>query len=715
MRWLFNHILAVIVVCISSGVLFAQERRTDSFRVLLPVAAADSARRVLSAAAVDSVRMLLPAKVADVRPRGTSPNRRFAAGTRARLFSGEELQPFKYQNLSIYLLQNSAVYMKEFGAGMGAYISIRGTSASHTSVYWNGMSVEMPTMGQTNFSHLPLFFFDAMELHLGGGSALYGNGSIGGSVRLETRPLWDSGLHGHISLSVGSFDRYMAGATLRYGKSGWESRTSALYAVAQNRFRFTNNTVAGKPKERQQHASHNNWGVLQELYKKMGASGELSFHLWVMEFDRSVQPSVSNNNRPETWTSLYDRNVKFSGAYRGNIDRFKYSAQASYARDYEQYKANVTLADRANVTLADTHRDASLLGSRADVIEADRANVTLADTHRDASLLGSRANVIEADRITGAIDVEYGFRRFTAKGGGSVAYVSPTGKAFDAATREWRSDLFGLLLWSATPSLIANVGIRNSFVSNLSLSPSPFVGAQWVFLHNDSYRLSLRGAFSQSFKVPTLNDRYWGGSHLYLRPERSTTWESGIDYEAQSRGWRWAVNGTGYFSHVLDWIRWFPAGVVWRPQNIPVVDASGIETSLRVNGAVGGVQLGLNGHYAYTAVTVTKSLWSSDPGVRYQLAYQPYHCFSAVVSGSYRFLSWEVQSRYTGARTTSDIHDVLRGYPQWNLRIACTGNLGAHTGTLQLMVNNIFDKDYQNVKFYAMPGRNFMLTMQFQF
>ncbi|MCL2728152.1 MAG: Plug domain-containing protein, partial [Bacteroidales bacterium] len=145
-RFLY-HSIVVIVVCGCSHALFAQDH------------------------AADTVRVLTAAQVEASQTPGPAPNRRFSAGLRAQIFGAEQMQPFKDQSLSDYLQRNSAVYMKELGQGMGAYISIRGTSASHTSVQWNGLSVEMPTMGQTDFSHLPLFFFDAMELHLGGGSA----------------------------------------------------------------------------------------------------------------------------------------------------------------------------------------------------------------------------------------------------------------------------------------------------------------------------------------------------------------------------------------------------------------------------------------------------------------------------------------------------------------------------------------------------------------
>jgi iron complex outermembrane receptor protein len=616
---------------------------------------------VAQEAVVDTVRLLLPAKVEAIQT-STSPNSRFSVGIRDRLFTIEQLQPSNEQSLSDYLQRNSAVYIKEFGQGMGAYISIRGTSASHTSVQWNGMNVSMPTMGQTDFSHLPLFFFDAMELHIGGAGALYGNGSIGGSVQLSTTPLWKQGVSMQVKLGAGSFDARFAGANVRWSGNGWEGRTAALYSFAQNNFFFSNNTKIGKPRERQQHASSLNWGVLQELYKKIGARNRLSFHIWYVDFDRNVQPSVSNNDRPQTWTSLLDKNFKLSGTYRGNANHFRYSTQIGYARDYEKYEKEI----------------------------------------------------IEADCVVGVVEGEYIRNRFVVKMGGNAAYTSPTGKAFESAAQEWRSDIYGLLWWKPTPTIMVNAGIRQSFVSALSLSSDPFVGAQWTFVQRGAHRLTIRGAFSQSHKIPTLNDRYWGGANSWLRPERGTTVESGVDYEAEAGGWCWSVNGTLYYSYVQDWIRWFPAGVVWRPQNIPVVKASGAEAAFSVKGSIERVKIGMDAHYAHTGITVKEGLWTHDPEVGHQLAFQPVHCFTAKANTSYRSVLLEVQSRYTGARTTNDIHDILPGYQVWNVQSAYTSTWCKHQCTFKINVNNLFNKDYQNVKFFAMPGRNYMVTIQYQ-
>jgi Outer membrane cobalamin receptor protein len=659
----------VLFWCLAGGVTTAampvcwhfdpREQLPDSLR---RTASSDSLRLRQAA---DSATLLPAAQVSAQGKKGAAASKQFSVGTHITRFSPEALQNFKDVSLASYLQRNSAVYIKEFGQGMGAYISIRGTSASHTSVQWNGMSMELPTMGQTDFSHLPLFFFDAMDLHIGGGSTLYGNGSIGGSVQMATQPRWQPGLHGQIKLTAGSFGQLFSGANLRYHSGNWESRTALFYHGAKNNFYFTNNTEPGKPRQQQQHAAYTNAGLLQELYRRWGDGQQLSLHLWHTRYARDVQPSVSNNLRPESYTELYDRNSKVSVAYKGQVQHLKISADLGYAYDYERYEQDL----------------------------------------------------IAAHRLVGAVEASYSHRAWTWKAGGKILSLHPTGAAFETATKESRVDVFGLTLWKISPRLSLNAGLRQTWVSKLSLSPDPFIGGQYQFLGDARHRhsLSLRAAFSRSHKIPSLNDRYWGGMHTYLRPEQSRTWEAGADYEGRREAWHWELHTTLYSSQVHDWIRWLPAGVVWRPQNIPEVHSSGIEASWSVEGKLSSVNIGLHGSYSYTAVSMQEGLWPQDPGKGRQLAYQPYHCGVLGLQAGWRRYSLDLQSRYTGTRTTTDLHDKLPAYPLLNLRAGYRLPWGTRSIDIHGLINNLTQTDYQNVKFYAMPGRSWQLSMQLIF
>ncbi|MDD2491720.1 MAG: Plug domain-containing protein, partial [Bacteroidales bacterium] len=195
---------------------------------------------------------------------GPAELKRFSPGTNVISYSGEAVKKMQSASLADFIKAENAAYIKEYGRGMNAFLSIRGTSSSHTTIDWNGQNMSLPTMGQADLSHIPLYFFDAMDIHIGGGSALYGDGSIGGTVKLKTGAKWISGQSGDISLTLGSFGSIFTGATYRYSGAAVDSRSSVLFNRALNNYTFENNTKPGRPRERLNNSAISNWGAIQE-------------------------------------------------------------------------------------------------------------------------------------------------------------------------------------------------------------------------------------------------------------------------------------------------------------------------------------------------------------------------------------------------------------------------------------------------------------------
>lgn len=590
-------------------------------------------------------------------------NRKFSAGTNIILVSQESLAKMQACSLAEFIQQENAVYVKEYGKGMGAFLSVRGTSSSHTTVDWNGQNLAVPTMGQTDFSHIPLYFFDAMEIHIGGNSALYGNGSIGGSIQLNTRPKWERGLHGDILLSAGSFNSFFEGATLRYAGKTVESRTAILYSTAKNNYSFVNNTKIGKPTEYLNNSAYNNNGLLQEIFKKFRDSSVLSTTLLYLNFHREIQPSVSLNDRPESYESINDENLKVNINYNAVKEHFSYGAKLSYAYDYQKYKEDI----------------------------------------------------IATNRVSGSLDAEYRFNLLTIKGGISAEYIKPKVYSYADSTKEDRINLYALFRYMPSARLTISGGLRYARITNANVPLMPSLDARYILLNRLNQIVALRGSLSQNSKVPTLNDRYWGGEHLYLKSESSFTTEGGVDYSLFFDRWSVDMFGTLYQSRVKNWIRWLPAGVVWRPQNIPEVLSRGAEAGARLSGNISDWKLALNYSYTYTNVRMVKANWTEDPAIDQQLAYQPKHSWRITLKADHKGLSLYSGLYFTGERTTIDLYDVLPSYLLSDLGTTYSFKLFGKEITANGVIKNIFDVHYQNVKFYAMPGRNYQISLQWKF
>lgn len=599
-----------------------------------------------------------------------SRNAKFSPGTRVQKF--DEIQQTNANNsLSDFLKNQTAIYIKEYGRGMSSYISMRGTSSSHTTIDWNGQSLAVPTMGQTDLSHIPLYFFDNMSVHTGGNSALYGNGSLSGNIQLSTTPLFRDGVSGDVTLKAGSFATLFGGGTFRYGKNGWESRTSAYISYAKNNFKFRNNTKTGFPTERLNNSQYNNWGALQEVFKRFKDRSILQFNFMYLQFDREIQPSVSNNMSPESYHSIFDRNIKVSAAYNGKRARWGYNVRASYNHDYELYESDI----------------------------------------------------IAAGRVSAGGDAEYRSNKLSIRGGGSVEYIKPDVDAYEAGTDEWRGDLFALLLWNPARAFTIGGGIRGSFVTGMSIPVQPSIDIKYQILDplrasditDAIHGLSVRASLSKSAKIPTLNDRYWGGSNTGLKAETGVTCEVGGDYSLTHGNWN--LNGfvTGYLSDVNDWIRWLPAGEIWRPANVPKVSSRGIECGTSVTRNWSGWKMHLKANYAYTHVTMKESLLANDPSIGHQMAYQPEHTVTSNLSANIKGLTATISSSYIGERTSTDIYDIMPGYSLLDLGINYKFVFLSQEWDVTGEVKNILNSSYQNIRFYAMPGINFALALQWKF
>ena len=83
---------------------------------------------------------------------------------------------------------NSSVFVKSYGRATLSTVAFRGTSPSHTQVTWNGMRINNPMLGMTDFSTIPSYFIDNASLLHGTSSVNETGGGLGGLVKLGTTP-----------------------------------------------------------------------------------------------------------------------------------------------------------------------------------------------------------------------------------------------------------------------------------------------------------------------------------------------------------------------------------------------------------------------------------------------------------------------------------------------------------------------------------------------
>ena len=133
---------------------------------------------------------------------------------------------------------NSSVFVKSYGRATLSTVAFRGTSPSHTQVTWNGMRINNPMLGMTDFSTIPSYFIDQASLLHGTSSVNETGGGLGGLVRLGTIPDVAEGVNLQYVQGVGSFSTFDEFARFTYGSEHWHVSSRVVYSSSPNDYKY---------------------------------------------------------------------------------------------------------------------------------------------------------------------------------------------------------------------------------------------------------------------------------------------------------------------------------------------------------------------------------------------------------------------------------------------------------------------------------------------
>ena len=125
---------------------------------------------------------------------------------------------------------NTSIFVKQYGRATLSTVAFRGTSPSHTQVTWNGMRINSPMLGMTDFSMIPSYFIDDATLLHGTSSVNMTGGGLGGAVALSTRPAETRGFNMQYVQGIGSFSTFDEFLRLTYGSDRWQTSTRVVYS-----------------------------------------------------------------------------------------------------------------------------------------------------------------------------------------------------------------------------------------------------------------------------------------------------------------------------------------------------------------------------------------------------------------------------------------------------------------------------------------------------
>lgn len=592
----------------------------------------------------------------------------YATGSKVqKIGSGENVS-----TLADGLAGEASLYLKTYGNGQLTTIALRGTTASQTAVLWNGININSPTLGQTDFSLIPLFLFDEATLHYGTASSLYGSDAIGGSVMMgQAAPGFGKTFHAGLYQQVGSFGRSATGIKASYGNEQWHFRTKVYRAYIRNDFPFHARAVGYR--KRQRHASVTNNGFDQQVHFRLSAKQTLSAEFMYTDNFRENQPAVTNDLANET---TQDRNLRAALNYNNDAEWAVIHATAAYLSGDQEYTDDKPSTVRTNQLTMQVNADKPL---------------------------GTRSNL-----------------RF----GVNYNYYSATSVNFNHLG-DSRYDAFASYRYAIAAPWIINVNIRQSFYDQHYAPLSPSVGTEVHLRKLEKSQLTVRALTSRGFRVPTLNDRYYipGGSRL-IKPEKAIHAEGGVMWSERFSNAIVKIDATYYQSWIDQMIVWMPAidddpwpiGT-WTPSNLQKVNIRGVELALRAENVSPRIKIIGGASYNFTQ-SLSKKGVSADQN-NHQLPYVPLHSANAFASISNRS-NWKLDVRYlyTGLRYSNlDNRDdpSLKAYGLIDFSIGKKQTFGKWSAEAKAEARNLADVYYENLKNHAMPGRNYAISLLFNF
>ncbi|MDO8896516.1 MAG: TonB-dependent receptor plug domain-containing protein, partial [Bacteroidales bacterium] len=180
-------------------------------------------------------------------------------------FDTLSLEALASGSLTELLRNHSSVFIKSNGPGGLSTASFRGTAANHTLVLWNGFPVNGLQLGQVDFSTIPIYFIDQINLAWGH-AANKRPGGLGGVVELSNKPYFGNNLEVDILQTIGSYNSFGTFAGLSLRKKNVYFKTRIFRKSSANDFEYLNTASYPKQMMKQKNAEHIDKGFLQEVH-----------------------------------------------------------------------------------------------------------------------------------------------------------------------------------------------------------------------------------------------------------------------------------------------------------------------------------------------------------------------------------------------------------------------------------------------------------------
>lgn len=565
-------------------------------------------------------------------------------------------------------MQDGGAFFKQYGVTGSSTISRRGADANQTQINWNGLPINNPMLGMSDFNTLMSWGTGEMFLVEGGNSAVVGSGSMGGTLFmrnglqfLEGDNITNAEVQSKAMLTAGSFgERNLATHVKMLGK-----RTFASFDVAnfthKNAFVF-NDLGLELPKRKMENALRT-----QQMMRVVSG----------MKWKRSQLRGV----------------VEFAG-----MSRQLGLAMGSLQPLGKQLDLNLRGLLEHQVTFKGHLSMLQRLGGVMDQIDYySTPNDTLGSLSRGKTLHYQNEIYYTRKSVRFLLGTDFQYQR------------ANTEYYLGWARRVLPASLVGLYWSDRKWSAVGNA--RYEWNERM-----PTAGLSLQF--QASRRLAWKSNVHSSFRRPTLNDLFWvsGAAVSPLKSEKGWGSELGLMVKTDLTTYKqcqlqFTAEITAYYRELDFPILWVPAGAVWRATNLSGGGRyAGAQLSVQAQAHIRQSKMGLQINLDRVKALVKQA----ESGPEYQQIFVPLYNGNIALSWHRPKYQFSVNTQLVGLRYIQT--DNLASLPAYQLvnamcRVPSVWKRNGFNADLGVQGQNLTQTQYQSMPGRPMPGRSVQLTL----
>lgn len=570
------------------------------------------------------------------------------------------------QTLADLISKTTPVFVKSYGIGSQATVSLRGSAAAHTAVIWNGISLNSSMNGLVDLALFPSFFFEEASLNLGSSSLATSSGGIGGAIHFDNRAKSNEILV--LDQQIGSFGLKQSQIGFNIKHKNFSSKTKLFFKTADNNFTYRDIAKEGFPNKKLENASIHQKGFKQDFYWRNNDKSKYSLQFWYFNSDRELPSIYTVNNVVENQVDQSFKGLLVATYYYGK----------------------------------------SILNIKTALIK-DELNY-----QNEAANFATYSNSFSSKSI---IELSRDFKRkINVKLSSNIDFNQAEHSAYQSKLYQNRISVYAQIAKKINKKLTVQLASRQEWVLEKTNYFLPSIALDYKIINAN---LNLFASYGQNLKYPSLNDLYWTpGGNPELKTEQSESKEFGVRFDKKvlDQSIHAKSSISIYHATIDDYILWRPSAFgYWMAFNLNTVESQGLEYQLTLKSLKTKWAKSLFFNYTYSKSATTEKVHEFDKSVGKQLIYIPEHSFNLNLKSNYQNYYLSCNWQFIGARyISSDNKIFLPSYGLIDLSIGKTLLFKSNAIDVGFSVLNVMDIEYQAIQWRPMPGRNYLVQLKYK-